>query len=169
MDPKPKSGYVRFLAPIGLFFVTVAAIVLWTIATSPRSATCPAQSCPAPRTITRTFRELETLEDLSHSADSAWEATFNTPKGGFLWVKHNETMNEAWGVSMFHAIHCLGLIRQAVQESGNNTHAISSTHHEANSHTSRSVRHTHGGMDRRHIGHCFSYIAQVSTLLGVCA
>lgn len=82
---------------------------------------------------------------------------FNTPQGGFLWVKHNETMNLAWGVSMFHAIHCLTLLREQVQMDQNLKNATMG-HNPHNDHQLPG----HSAFDSTHVGHCFSYIAQVS-------
>lgn len=109
----------------------------------------------ARRTMSRTFREMKTLENLSHEADDAWSTILSTPKGGFLWTTYNETANEAWGISMFHAIHCLGLIRNVVQ-----SHSHGGERVPPNNTSSQS--HGHVAMDMGHIGHCFSYIAQVS-------
>ena len=76
------------------------------------------------------------LENLSSSANEAWAENILTPKGGFLWVQLNQTLYRAWGISMFHASHCLQTLRTTIQRG------------EAN--------------DPGHIGHCIGYIAQVS-------
>lgn len=100
------------------------------------------------RSFTYTMRNFAGLEDLSASSSASWDTTFSTPQGGFLWVKHNETMDVPWGVSMFHAIHCLTLLRGKVQRDQSIENAT--TGHEE--------------FDSTHIGHCFSYIAQVGPL-----
>lgn len=81
------------------------------------------------------FERRPILENLSASADEAWEQNLLTPKGGFLWVQLNETSKRAWGISMFHALHCLQTLRDTIQMS------------EVD--------------DIGHIGHCIGYIAQV--------
>ena len=105
---------------------------------------------PSEKHLEITFREQKKLENISSSMDESWSSMLSTPKGGFLWRPYNETTNEAWGVTMFHSIHCLGLIRGFVQERLNMTNP------------KHKHGHGHSGDDIGHIGHCFSYIAQVS-------
>jgi len=115
---------------------------------------------PTLRPIIRTFQELRKLEDLSYDADKNWATTLSTPKGGFLWMKYNESINEAWGVSMFHAIHCLTLIRNIVQASAN----VSGLHESIKDGHADHIPAGHPQMDLTHVGHCFSYISQVRYL-----
>lgn len=107
--------------------------------------------------ITRFVDMKEVLEDLSPKSDASWSSSLNTPQGGFLWIKYNETSNMAWGVSMFHAIHCLTLIRNMVQIQARNSTA--GVHHGNHNPTHQSKGHK--ALDSHHVGHCFSYIAQV--------
>ncbi|KAB5518247.1 hypothetical protein GE09DRAFT_929729, partial [Coniochaeta sp. 2T2.1] len=60
------------------------------------------------------FERHPDLEDLSHNGDQTW-SELTTPLGGMLWVKHNDTYSYPWGISMFHGLHCLQMIRTAVQ------------------------------------------------------
>ncbi|KAI1337657.1 hypothetical protein F5Y15DRAFT_417798 [Xylariaceae sp. FL0016] len=94
------------------------------------------------------MKDIPELKDMTAEADNAWSSTLSTPMGGFLWIDHNETHSEPWGVSMFHALHCLSLLRVQVQQSRN---AKAGTHDHS----------AHGtGKHEDHVGHCFSYLAQ---------
>ena len=85
---------------------------------------------------------------------------------------------QAWGVSAFHALHCLAVIRGALQSArglsadggGGDGHGHGQGHGHGGG-----VGHGHGGgvgdegggdhySDPKHVMHCFSYLAQVSGL-----
>lgn len=107
-------------------------------------------------TINRYMNHIEELENLSDESDTTWSSMLNTPQGGMLWVKYNETNNMPWGVSMFHSIHCLSLLRSMLKMQLNNATALEKAH--ANPRHQSEHSHT---LDEGHIGHCFGYIAQV--------
>jgi hypothetical protein len=125
-------------------------------------ATVKENTPPSLPITTGTFRSIEELENLSPAGDEAWHRTALTRKGGFLWVKYNETSNEAWGVSMFHALHCLKMVRMAVQAS-----PFVKDNEMAHGHEGMAQGHknegsiNHPDMDPTHLGHCIGYIAQV--------
>ncbi|KAJ6036864.1 hypothetical protein N7540_001143 [Penicillium herquei] len=108
--------------------------------------------------VTSTFRQIPVLEDFSPSRDEEWHNEVLTRKGGFLWVKYNESSNEAWGISMFHGLHCLKMLRMALQQSPmvqnvfENEGAGPLHQHKGTAH--------HPDMDPTHLGHCVGYIAQ---------
>lgn len=89
--------------------------------------------------IAKIFEPNESLEDISPANDENWLHATSTKTGGALWVKHNQTHQEAWGVSMFHALHCMQMIRVGLR----NKHL-----HDATA-------------PLRHLDHCVGYIAQV--------
>ncbi|KAL6890780.1 hypothetical protein GGI43DRAFT_206917 [Trichoderma evansii] len=94
------------------------------------------------------FTKVPTFEDMSHENDAKWSAAV-APEGlGFIFVQHNETLVLERGISMFHAMHCLTMIRETLQEK-------SSTKEPSHSHS-----HGGAGTDSVHIPHCLSYIAQ---------
>lgn len=107
------------------------------------------------------FLERHDIESLDSAADGAWDQAMSTPLGGFLLVKHNETYNLGWGVSMFHSVHCLRMLRATMQNYFGL--AAENTGHGT---------HTHGGRDgatlkvdeRTHVEHCLGYIGRVSCL-----
>ena len=101
---------------------------------------------------------------MSPAGDAGWADAALTPRGGFLWLRYNETTTHEWGISMFHALHCLQTIRTVVRESpmmqeksGGATHNSGMAHDHDDGHDSE-----HNMMDPGHVAHCIGYIAQVS-------
>jgi hypothetical protein len=90
---------------------------------------------------------------MSSDGDTAWQQMTTTRGGGFLWIRHNETYKVGWGVSMFHALHCLSMVRDVVKQNPHfdrerkDSENIGGNGHDAH-------------MDYKHVGHCLSYIAQ---------
>ncbi|KAL7943581.1 hypothetical protein V8C42DRAFT_327913 [Trichoderma barbatum] len=103
------------------------------------------------------FLERHDIESLDRAADEAWDQAMSTPLGGFLLVRHNETYSSGWGVSMFHSIHCLKMLRTTMQ----NYFGLAPG-------TTGYATHTHDGRDsatlkvdeRTHVEHCLGYIGR---------
>lgn len=98
---------------------------------------------------------------MSAAGDEAWSSKLETRQGGFLWVRYNETLKEGWGVSMFHALHCLKMIRVELQHNWlvmdleqSSSHSRHEVHKAATSHEGRTG-------DIPHMKHCLAYIAEV--------
>lgn len=113
-------------------------------------------------TITTQFEHFGRLEDLGPAGDVLWDSLL-PQQGGMLWVATNSTENsserEGWGISMFHAVHCLQMMREVFKSVVPENHPS----HSAHSHPRRLPRsgpHEHD-MDPRHAVHCFSYLYQV--------
>lgn len=104
-----------------------------------------------------TFEQIDTLESLSHESDHAWSSDLMPPNGGFIFVEHNETYNIKQGISMFHALHCLALVRSMLQD----REAPSSSHHPRGNATGQNEPFDHF-LHHAHMPHCLRYIAQVS-------
>ncbi|TGO30051.1 hypothetical protein BPAE_0008g00430 [Botrytis paeoniae] len=127
---------------------------------SPSPCSCEQRSVSGNDELTRThpgaylqaFRMRPELEDMTELGDAMWATISSTKKGGFLWVRHNETYNTGHGVSMFHALHCLSMIRDAVK--GSKSGAV------AHSHGSKRGMHIETSEEEMHVGHCLSYVAQ---------
>jgi Mycotoxin biosynthesis protein UstYa len=84
--------------------------------------------------------------------NDGWATRPLSEKGGLLWVQYNETFEVTWGISMFHGLHCIEMLRMALA-GGPMAHSAmeeSSTAPEEN------------GRDANHLSHCLDYIAQVS-------
>ncbi|KAG9244400.1 hypothetical protein BJ878DRAFT_72959 [Calycina marina] len=140
----------------------------------PSSSTDEQKLAPDLRHIPRTFRHIKHLEDLSQEADEEWRATLSTPKGGFLFVENKnkeerEGKDEPWGISMFHAVHCLTMLRSSFQTfMGNGTTTTMNGHaHHQDPRLVKSGQYE--AQDAMHVGHCFSYIAQVSPISNLIA
>lgn len=112
---------------------------------------CLRISNSAPGPITLTFERINALEDLSEDGDIAWLKQTSTSKGGFLRVRRNETMIENWGITVFHALHCLGIIHDALR----------SLDHQSDSGMKRGQPSHRHSLDTEHTLHCLSYLVQV--------
>jgi hypothetical protein len=98
---------------------------------------------------------------MSHEDDAAWQLSVMPEKQGFIFVKHNETFSIEREISMFHALHCLSLVRDVLQFQLLGPSSSSHSH-----------PHNHGARDDateflfdKHLPHCLSYIAQVSRIV----
>ncbi len=110
----------------------------------------------------RTFRQIPVLEDMSRDNDHAWLSTLMPQKEGFILVRHNETFELKMGISMFHALHCLSLVRAMLQDKldGEGEHSHH-TVHQSHARDDSSERFLH----EKHVPHCLGYIAQVWIVL----
>lgn len=95
------------------------------------------------------FTQRNEYWDLTAAGDAVW-ADILPDNGGF--VPHRDSNGHAYltGISMFHQLHCLQMIRMAVQKLENSTHSGSA----------RDVHDHHAG-DQRHWVHCLDYLVQV--------
>ncbi|KAI0143738.1 hypothetical protein GGR57DRAFT_518216 [Xylariaceae sp. FL1272] len=98
------------------------------------------------------FRARPELEDMTQVGDAAWSTISSTKQGGFLWVRYNDTYRTGHGVTMFHALHCLSMIRDMIKVSEGRP----ATHSHSLERGIRGAKSEH----EMHIGHCLSYIAQ---------
>ncbi|KAK8053067.1 hypothetical protein PG996_012368 [Apiospora saccharicola] len=110
------------------------------------------------RRVAKIFDHVAALEDMTPEGDEAWTSTLMPPNDGFILVKHNETMDLRVGISMFHALHCLSLVRAMLQHAPPGEDLSSTTHHG---------HHDSGGktgydhfLHKTHLPHCLMYIAQ---------
>ncbi|KIW26465.1 uncharacterized protein PV07_09558 [Cladophialophora immunda] len=107
------------------------------------------------------------LGSLQPEGDQAWDR-LNTKKGGFLWVEYNETLDVAYGISMFHGIHCLQILRHAFQSQLGITSMKGDHGHHSRMERNEGIQHEHGQKDRDlgHLGHCLAYIAEMLLCTG---
>jgi hypothetical protein len=106
------------------------------------------------------FRELEALEDMSAAGDENWDDLF--AGDGYLFLKPENTSFpwEPWGVSMFHGLHCLQVLRNKIQELAGRVTGSEPLERQGQH------GHHHDDLDDSdvsdiHYLHCFSYLAQV--------
>ena len=110
-------------------------------------------------TVQTVFKGKLGLKNLSSADHSDPTVAIEKPQRGLLWVQRNETYKQAWGISMFHALHCLEMIRDEVDD--RTRHQM----HDAMLGRSAGYReHDHHRED--HVHHCLAYIAQVSCSFG---
>ncbi|TGO32567.1 hypothetical protein BHYA_0306g00100 [Botrytis hyacinthi] len=128
-----------------------------------RHGTCSRVESPHdPYFHPRTFPDVTPLEDLGIEGDQAWDK-LTTRKGGFIWLQYNETFDIPWGISMFHGLHCLQMLRGEFQSQmglSNGEH-----HHHKREIATKSDGHGDGA-DIVHIGHCLAYIAEMLQCVG---
>ncbi|KAM3066954.1 hypothetical protein ACMFMG_007098 [Clarireedia jacksonii] len=101
------------------------------------------------------FSEHADYQNLSHSYDALWDSTLPSNGGFVLRYVENGTQHE-YGLSMYHSLHCLIMIRSAIQglydeiERSNGEEKMASDH-----------SYYHGGHgDPVHWLHCFDYLRQ---------
>lgn len=71
-------------------------------------------------------------------------------------MRYNETAERPYGISMFHGLHCLKMLREVIQSSrpgmDGGEHGVKDGGHGK-------------GLDMNHVGHCIGYIAQVREII----
>lgn len=110
-----------------------------------------------------TFTHDEARADMGSWGNIIWDAM--VPNGGGFVLQTNddnstESQPTPYGVSMFHGLHCLKVIRSKIQDLlalTENSNSTASHHMQAPSYL----------MDSDHYIHCLEYIAQVSRLLAL--
>jgi len=110
-----------------------------------------------------TFPEVTPLEDLGPGGDKSWSEL--TPAGGgFLWLRYNETFDMPWGISMFHGIHCLQMLRGEFQSQLGIRNGGGHHHHRRQIATQNDE--PGEGADLVHLGHCLAYIVEILQCVG---
>ncbi|PYH81927.1 hypothetical protein BO82DRAFT_334788 [Aspergillus uvarum CBS 121591] len=148
------SYSTRFLysisaALIFLLFVTIGVVFNsvgnWSSLSQPFQFHVCASEPPPPPPVIRKFQPL--------TSKTSWESLLLPQNGGILKVRTSNNTVTDYGISMFHQLHCLTVLRGLIFPE--------TTHHHGRPTTSPS----HSGdahEDAVHWEHCFDYIAQVS-------
>jgi hypothetical protein len=111
-----------------------------------------------------TFSEHSNYMNLSHEYDSLWMDLL-PPNGGFILKTGKHGVRRRYGISMFHQLHCLGMMREAFQDLKTRLVAaeMSGAGHGAQG---RGLHSGHGPSDDAdHWLHCFDYLRQVSVFM----
>lgn len=112
------------------------------------------------------FREHSEYKDLSHTYDHFWDSLF-PPNGGYIEARGNDQSRHDYGISMYHQLHCLQMIRSAIQALQSQVERESAIVHDdthmAHAHTQSEARHSHP--ESHHWLHCFDYLRQVRPCL----
>lgn len=145
------------LAGLLAFTLTLSLPDVQEMVRAPRPAL--SQKPPA---IKSTFEHLRQLEDLGPVGDQIWNSAVLPREGGFLWVQANSTDGqddrEGWGITMFHALHCLQMVREVFKMAVVPSDPNESPQPQLS--RRRSASHSHH-VDPKHATHCFSYLYQV--------
>lgn len=126
----------------------------------------------------RTFKRREEFFDLSPAGDKNWSEIL-PPDGGFVVQKIGDRRRMA-GVTMFHQLHCLQMIRHAIQDLRKENQNIRrhldhddegfqvedgehvpSDAHAAHDEADMGRPGAQGGHDSMHWVHCLDYLMQV--------
>lgn len=95
------------------------------------------QSNYGPLITTLTFTDNQQYTNLSAQYDHLWEEELLTKSGGFITDPSSSGHDPSYaGISMFHQLHCLSMIRMALKDSGERM---------------------------PHLTHCLDYLRQVRT------
>ncbi|GLA20352.1 hypothetical protein AnigIFM62618_008925 [Aspergillus niger] len=139
---------------IGIIFSSTGSLV--SLSQKFQIHVCPSESSHRTPAITRKFQSLTPLlgtqssAALPHDTDRSWESLLLPQNGGILKVRTDNNTITDYGISMFHQLHCLTVLRGLIFPE-------SSQHHGA------STSPSHSGDDHEdavHWAHCFDYIAQ---------
>lgn len=109
------------------------------------------------RVLTMNFNEHEDYKNLSHEYDHMWDDLLPL-NGGFLRKRYANGQIHGHGISMFHQLHCLQIMRAAYQEM---EEKVEGMHHERRE-VQEEKPHMHMHLGKGHWLHCFDYLRQVS-------
>lgn len=161
-------------------FVTV--ITLFSFASSDSlnvpHISLPTQGLGSFRNKPRTFKRNEEFFDLSPAGDKNWSEIL-PPDGGFVVQRIGDKRRMA-GVTMFHQLHCLQMIRHAIQDlqkenrnirrhldhddgdfKVDEAEHVSEDGHSAHDEADLGRPGAQGGHDSMHWVHCLDYLMQV--------
>lgn len=109
------------------------------------------------------FHRLDELEDMSAAGDESWQNLMAADGYLFVQPRNSSLPQEPWGVSMFHGLHCLQMLRNKIQEfEGVFSPALNQSDRRQDQHSHHHGRLNETFVTSTHYRHCFSYLAQVS-------
>ncbi|KAJ9252205.1 hypothetical protein DTO271D3_2161 [Paecilomyces variotii] len=170
----PNTWRIPFLITATLLLVLVSAEIYFRIIPDNIENVGASLLIPKPSpshqppteddTIGSVFRKIDILEDMGPAGDEAWDSLLLPKKGGYIFARPEDpASNEAepWGITMFHSLHCLSMLRSAIQEQQGENSSNAHVHNHNHNHTRRD-----GVEDVNHTVHCLSYLAQALTCCG---
>lgn len=141
-------GSILFITFISLLFRHLDLSVADTlrIALSP---TCE----PAGESHTVTFYDYVEFQSIDSASDAAWDNIL-PPNGGYIYRQEGRGQKQGYGISMFHQLHCLQMVRTKLQ--------TMTSHMAAGGESGQREQHAHQHhVDDDHVFHCLDYIRQV--------
>ena len=145
---------VPFVLLLSIFHSQISAHIGNTIS-SIQSRVCLNAAIPSSHDVV--FYDYDEFQSLSSATDSAWNNLL-TPNGGMLYSIDTSGRRVGRGISMFHQLHCLSMVRSKLQ-SLSGPDAGSERHHSAGER--HDYAHNHHDLDNDHVLHCLDYIRQV--------
>jgi hypothetical protein len=151
---KHFSARFIFLLISSIIAALLILIHLWFTPFSllPPSLKSTPESNPANHLVL--FSEHDEYENLSHSYDALWDSLLPQTGGFVLRFDENGTRHD-YGISMYHSLHCLIIMRSVIQ-------GLHGEIAKLNGDEEMAGDHDHGEhADPVHWLHCFDYLRQV--------
>ena len=99
------------------------------------------------------FSDYDEFQSIGSEADEVWDSIL-TPNGGYLYETDNNGHQKSSGISRFHQLHCLQMIRTKFR-------ALSFPNESyGDPGTRQAFAHQHH-VDDDHVLHCLDYVRQV--------
>jgi hypothetical protein len=160
---------ILLISTFGLFWIPPSQSSRYTVSTSHFPSLRPAL-----RPVK--FAQRPEFFDLTPAGDGNWTALL-PPNGGFVSERTGEGGFEMAGITMFHQLHCLQMIREAFQDLMEGKKVLESEMDDEDEMGAGDVGKEHGVKRKRSIGkrhgphldqdhwvHCLDYLMQVSRL-----
>ncbi|PYH31530.1 uncharacterized protein BO87DRAFT_378886 [Aspergillus neoniger CBS 115656] len=159
MPTQTRFLYSILATLIFLLFTTLGIIYTSTGSLASLSQKFHIHVCPSePRFTPPIIRKFQSLTPLlgsksdgsPHDTHRSWESLLLPENGGILKVRTDNNTITDYGISMFHQLHCLTVLRVLIfPETSQHHGASTSLSHSGDEHE-----------DVVHWAHCFDYIAQ---------
>ncbi len=118
------------------------------------------------------FQEHAHFKSLDHIYDTFWDEMLLPSNGGYVTSSSTSNNTDKLGISMFHQLHCLSMIRDEMQLLKDSLDSMKGPSHAKGEHAQDvQVHRRHGHMheddgsgpgEHEHALHCFDYLRQVS-------
>ncbi|PQE29572.1 Tat pathway signal sequence protein [Rutstroemia sp. NJR-2017a BBW] len=154
--PVSKHFSARFIFALSLSVLAALLILinLWFTPTSLLPPFPKSKPDPNPANHLILFSEHDEYENLSHSHDALWDSLLPQTGGFVLRLDENGTQHK-YGISMYHSLHCLIMMRSAIQGLYREIERLNGGENMAGDHDHGE----HG--DPTHWLHCFDYLRQI--------
>lgn len=119
----------------------------------------PSPQPPSTSETLLTFAEHDIYQSLTPAANTAWDEIL-PPNGGFLYAADGKGERRVHGISMFHQLHCLQMLRGKIVRLLDEVHAGGSNQGHTESLADMGSKHHHDG-DDEHWMHCLDYLRYV--------
>ena len=153
---KASCSLILFVVVAAIAAVTSIALIFSSSLDNPKFSSIFATGDKDLR-VPHTFKARPEFNDLTAEGNDLWDSII--PKNGGFILRRKGKVWDVGGVSMFHQLHCLQMIRAGIQDLQNENKQMKRSPHGG--------EHEHGssnGMnDTIHWAHCLDYLMQVSS------